>query len=583
MKPFDCNRHRIDTLYENSRFGWLGLLLLFFVTLYVVEVKDSLLLPLYALLMAVGIGLYIANLRAQQRALQRPDYQPGKWARSMALVSALNGALLSAAIFAHLDLNHHAHVYLVATILVMSLFGSSLVAAPCKWVHTAWALSSMLPLSLWLAIAGDAELRTLGLMLLAAGIPTSFLLNHYYYQMNEKSFRLRMENLDLIEQVNAAKDRAERAHREKSNFLTATSHDLRQPLHALDLFLDALATTPTTAEQKNLLAKAQQSSHALAELLHALLEISQLESGQLTPQSEPLDLRQLLEDVAAEFSPALDQQGMVLRSRLSPALVASDRLLLARMVRNLMANAIKHSRASKLLLTLRPAAKQIHIDLYDNGIGISDADQKEVFSAFHQLSHPRQNDPTEGKEKGLGLGLAIVKRLATVLGCQVQLSSTAGRGCHFRISLPRNTADTPTPHAPDEPSNIDVSGLFVLLIEDDNTVREAMRTLLKQWQCELLVGESLAAIEQELDALPYPPPSVLLLDYRLGHGTTGLDAAARLQHRFNAPLPVIMITAERDPALLQQLEEASCTVLGKPVAANKLKQALAHCSTIRHS
>ncbi len=572
----DCDRHRIETLYENNRFGWIGLLLLGSVTLYITAANLSA-LP-YLLLMGAGIWLYINNLNAYRRALKRADFQPTRWARSMMLVSALNGLLLSAIIYNHLDLNQHSHVYLVATIFVMSMYGSSIVAAPCKSVHIAWTLASMLPLSLWLTIAGDAELKILGLMLLTAGIPVSFLLNHYYYEMNEKSFRLRMENLDLIKQVSAAKERAEQANREKSNFLTATNHDLRQPLHALDLFLGALSNTTIDQEQQMLVAKAQQSSRSLAELLNALLEIAQLDSGSLVPHRTRFDLGQLMREIAAEFKPQL--LGITLQTQLPAGLaIDSDRLLLARIVRNLISNAIKHSRAQRIELALCPAQEKIHIDIRDNGIGIPMAEQQEIFSEFYQL-----NNSERDRSKGLGLGLAIVKRLVTLLEGRVQLYSEQSKGCHFRITLPyaeQAPLSLSEGGEREKPYNInaDISGLFILLIEDNHDVREATRQLLKQWHCELLAGESLSAIEKELDTHPYPPPDILLIDYRLRQDRTGLEAIEQLQRRFGHSVPSIMVTGERNPDTLHRIEEAGCKVLRKPVSAESLKQALATLST----
>ncbi len=578
MNPADCNKHRIETLYENSRFGWVGLLLLSFVTLYITGLKQSLWLNLYLALMGLGIGLYIINLAAYRRAVKRADFQPPHWARSMMLVSTLNGLLLSGIIYTHLDLSQHSHVYLIATIFVMSMYGSSIVAAPCKAVHTAWTLASVLPLSLWFAIAGDTELRTLGLMLLAAGIPVSLLLNHYYYEMNEKSFRLRMENLDLIKQVSAAKERAEQANQEKSNFLTATSHDLRQPLHALDLFLGALSNTAINQAQQALVGKAQQSSRSLAELLNALLEIAQLDSGNLTPQHTPFDLGQLLRTLATEFSPQLKQQEITLSTHLPSLPIYSDPLLLARMVRNLLTNAVKHSQADQITITLHKTKERAHIEIGDNGIGIPCTNQKKIFSEFHQLQNSERD-----RNKGLGLGLAIVKRLATLLDCTVHLHSEQAKGCHFRITLPRTNNErlsADTEQTPVEAADCDVSDLFVVLIEDDHEVREAMRLLLKQWHCELLAGESLEAIETEFNTHAYPTPDILLVDYRLPQGKTGLEAVTRLQERFKQPIPAIMVTGENEASALRQLEQAGHTVLRKPVAAEQLQQALAQNSAL---
>ncbi len=430
MKQPDCNQYRVETLYQNSRLGGFGVVILISVTLYITDVGLSRSLLYCLVLAALGVTLYVINMTAHQRAVTQPGYQPNHWANSMTIISALNGLVLSAILCHSLDLNQHSHVYLVSTILVMSMFGSSIIAATCRRVHAAWTLSSLLPLSLWLSFETETELSILGLMLLFSGIPISFLLNHYYSQMNERSFRLRMDNLDLIAQVSAEKERAERANQVKSDFLTATSHDLRQPLYALNLFIGALANTQTTPEQSLLITKAQQSGHSLAELLNALLEIAQLDSGILKVHRQRFDLQPLLSDIAAEFTPQLHSKNIALRLRLRPRIVDSDRLLLSRIIRNLMTNAIKHSQATKILLAIRTTPGQTYIEFYDNGIGISGAVQKKIFSEFYQL-----NNPARDHDKGQGLGLAIVQRLSRLLAHPITLKSEEGRGSHFRLIL----------------------------------------------------------------------------------------------------------------------------------------------------
>lgn len=240
MNSHECNKHRIETLYENNRFGWVGVIFLFAVMLYVVDVAFLPSVFIYLVLISIGAVLHMYNSATHKQAVREIEYNPATWATSMMLISAYNGLTLGSLPLQYLDISNHAHTYFITTILVMSMYGSSIVAGSCKRVHVAWTLTSLLPLSIYLTLSNDSELVILGAMLLLTGLPTSFLLNYFYFNMNEKSYRLRIKNLELIEQVSAEKEKAEKANREKSRFLAATSHDLRQPLHALDLFLGAL-------------------------------------------------------------------------------------------------------------------------------------------------------------------------------------------------------------------------------------------------------------------------------------------------------------------------------------------------------
>ncbi|VAW50660.1 hypothetical protein MNBD_GAMMA05-2588 [hydrothermal vent metagenome] len=571
MNSHECNKHRIETLYENNRFGWIGVVFLFVVMLYVMNVTFSPSAFIYLALISIGAVLHISNFSAYRRAVTEVEYNPATWAKTMMLLSAYNGWVLGSLPLKYLNLSNYAHTYFITTILVMSMYGSSIVAGSCKRVHVAWTLTSLLPLSISLTLSNDSELVILGFMLLLTGLPTSFLLNYFYYNMNEKSYRLRMENLELIDQVSVEKEKAEIANREKSRFLAATSHDLRQPLHALDLFLGALSNTKFTVEQNQLLDKAQRSSQSLAELLNALMDMSRLDAGNIVINREQINLEILMDDIVSEFKPQLIKNGISLHTHFKHVSINSDHLLLSRMIRNLITNAIKHSAATKMLLAIRTIENKALIEIYDNGVGIPKTEQKNIYSEFYQLENSERD-----RNKGLGLGLAIVKRLSQLLQYEVALFSEQGKGCHFRVSVPlslKEHSDTPLQlkNKPEDVSNIDVSGLFIILIEDENEVRNAMRALLKQWGCELLAGESLEMVEQELNALPYDAPDLLLVDYRLREKKTGLEAILVLRKRFDKNIPSIVVTGETSEDIVSQIKCADCEVLNKPVSVDVLK------------
>ncbi len=573
MNQYECSKHCLETLYDNNRFGWVGVIILMFAMMYALNVRFSFAVLGYGLLTGLGVLLHIKNFRAYQKALQKKPYDPEKWASSMMLASAFNGAVVGSFPLVYLEFSHYGQTYFITTILVMSMYGSAIVAGSCRRVHLAWSLTSLLPLSIALSMSDIAEIQILGFLLLTIGLPTSVILNFLYFNMNEKSYQLRMENLELIDQVYVEKEKAEQANKEKSRFLAATSHDLRQPLHALDLFLSALANTPFTLEQKKILEKAQRSSQSLSELLTALMDVSRLDAGTIVVNYEHIQLNTLLQDIVAEYKSQFAQQGIELRVKVRNVWINSDRVLLSRMIRNILSNALKHSKATKLLVAMRMRGASVLMDFIDNGIGIPEAETHIVFSEFYQI-----NNTGRDKNKGLGLGLAIVKRLAKLLAFKLELFSPHEKGCHFRLTLPKLEFvehENLVQNIPMDDGIDDLSGLFVLLIEDECEIRDAMRTLLKQWGCELLADESLEKIEQHLNEMDYPAPDILLLDYRLQHGATGLQALEVIRQRFECDIPAIIITGDAEDQVIDAIKQANCTLLNKPVMALDLNQCMA--------
>ncbi len=361
------------------------------------------------------------------------------------------------------------------------------------------------------------------------------------------------------------------ASRAKSDFLAAASHDLRQPVHALALHVAALRGEPDAQRRQQRLDRIDTCVGALSGLFNALLDLSRIDAGVVAPKWQSVALALLLDKLVQTHRAEAERQGLWLSLRLAAgahdASARTDPLLLERVLRNLIVNAVRHTRTGGVLVTLRARGSAWRIDVRDSGPGIPAALHARVFDEFFQI------DPGErpGGE-GLGLGLAIVQRLARLLGHGVALRSAPGRGATFAVSLERS-APVPRALAVEATSNGRLPPLCAIVIEDDRGVREALVDLLQQWGCSAVA----AARSEDLHIEPAWRPDVALLDLRLRGGRDGIDEAARLRALHGASLPCLLITGESAPEALRRIEASGLPWLHKPVAVQRLRDWLVAC------
>lgn len=477
--------------------------------------------------------------------------------------------------------------------------------------HTAWrrrdldslliTLTGLIALALgvrdWL---GDPSDNNRVMLVHYAGLPfigvvTTMLIKRYLgaaaelERMNRGlERRVAEQNAELrqtVEQMRAARDAAEAADRAKSSFLAAASHDLRQPAHALGLYLAALQAQPLAPPQTELVERMSSSLDALDLLFSALLDVSRIDAGAVVPKPRTLALAPLLRRLADEFAPQAEARGLRLSLRLPPqrpgnggARVDSDPLLLERILRNLLANAIKYTRTGGVLLACRArhdATGRIcwRLEVWDSGIGIAPADQALVFDEFVQVGNPGRD-----RQAGLGLGLSIVRRLARLLDAPVTLRSRPGHGSAFMLSLPTSQAlpgvEPATAPATPRAAGAALDGMVVAMLEDDAEVRAALAGLLTQWGCRVAAGadagELLAALGHETRA-----PQAIVADYRLREGRTGPAELQSLFDHWGGAVPALMITGESSASALRDIDAAGHPFLAKPLAPERLRQWLA--------
>ncbi|RIL08049.1 MAG: hypothetical protein DCC71_00940 [Proteobacteria bacterium] len=362
-------------------------------------------------------------------------------------------------------------------------------------------------------------------------------------------------------------DEAQAANRAKSRFLAAASHDLRQPLHALGLFVDRLSDHVAGDVGRALAEQVQATTRALRDQLDALLDLSRLDAGGVEPDVRAFAIGPELARLAAETSAAAREKGLGFRFEPADAVVASDPILLARVLQNLLANAVRYTNAGSVALRARRDGARLWIEVADTGPGIPADRQREIFSEFYRL------DPRAG-DGGLGLGLAIVDRTARLLGHAVQLDSAPGRGSVFRVALPLAAAGTDTTESRAPGAAAGLAGRRVLVVEDEPAVLEAMRGLLESWGCRVTPARSVAAATDALSP-GAAPPDLIIADYRLGDAETGIDAIERIRRATGVDVPAVLVSGESGRDSLVAIRASGLRHLAKPVPPARLRALLA--------
>ncbi|MBL8331092.1 MAG: response regulator [Rubrivivax sp.] len=365
-----------------------------------------------------------------------------------------------------------------------------------------------------------------------------------------------------LAQLNAALAATNRA---RTDFLAAASHDLRQPVHALALQVAALRGELQTERQHRMADRVERCVAALSGLFDGLLDLSRLDAGVVQPQWETLALPPLLAGLAEEIEPQAAAKGLrlALRLPLSSELPATftDALLLQRLLRNLLVNALRYTERGAVLLALRRQDGAWCIQVRDSGIGIAEDLQPRVFDEFVQ-----GHNPARQRDQGLGLGLAIVARLARVLDHTVSLRSAPGRGTTVSVRVPMARAPRALPIGSRAiPSPL---ALRVAVIDDDRETRAALQDLLALWGCEARADDQAHRLLQEAGWRA----DVAIVDYRLPDGRDGLGEVHALRAAWGPDLPCLIVTGETGPALLQTLQQAGQPWMAKPLSAPALRQ-----------
>lgn len=394
-------------------------------------------------------------------------------------------------------------------------------------------------------------------------------------ELTEVNEHLRSEITErtLVEsRLREAKKDAEQANLSKTKFLAAVSHDLLQPLNAARLFTGALAEQSLETQTRSLVNSVSNALEDVESLLGTLVDISKLDAGVVTPDITTFRASELMDNIANEFSQFAQQQGLTLRYASSSAVIETDSQLLARIVRNFLSNAIRYTKTGTILFGCRRKPNSLLIEVWDTGVGIPAEQLQEIFLEFRRL---QPQDP--GRDKGLGLGLAIVDKISGVLGHQIGVRSIEGKGSVFSVEVPYGQLAlySRVETAVMQDSTDCLSGAHIWVIDNDLAICEGMQTLLEGWGCSVVTGLSMEQLLARVDPIK-DPVDLLIADYHLDDGANGVDAARGVAALMHKPLSVLMITANYNKDLKQEIRELGYLLMNKPVKPLKLKTTLLH-------
>lgn len=394
-------------------------------------------------------------------------------------------------------------------------------------------------------------------------------LNQMTGQLQQERSVLHQRIEEATQALRAKKEEAERASHDKSRFLAVASHDLRQPLHALGLYVAELQRKVSGGEQLHLVGQIEHSIDALSTLLNALLDISKLDAGVVIPQIQTCDVHGMLERVTADYQMLASIKNIRLIVRSCAGYVTSDPMLLERILMNLVSNAVRYTYPNGcVLIACRRRGRFLRIEVRDNGIGISRNDQENIFREFFQLAQPQLD-----VNKGLGLGLSIVDRLAKLLGHRIELRSALDKGSVFSLEVPIAPHSADTAQFPAEPDqeldSSPLTGKRLLVVDDDALVLSSTSSILASWGCEVSTATSISEVRQLLQQ--GAAWDLIITDYQLDNEGSGIDVIALIREHHNKQVPCILISGDIGPAVLKLASVGGHHLLHKPVRPAKLR------------
>ncbi len=564
----DIQRAQSHILYNQSPVLLFVTILLLVLVLwnYWTKVDQNLLLvwASFVSVLTVGRGWLVWAFHTKN-SRKSPKY----WLNMFTLTSFISGTLWGVVLLYILEPTLDADLLVLDFILTGMAAGSLVPLSTYLLNYYAFSVPTLLPFAFYLLNQQGTEYVITGslvIVYLFALMGLSIFVNRNVLD----TIRLRFENIDLLEDSKVQRELAEKANRDKSRFLAATSHDLRQPLHALDLYLGALQIQLSEANHLELINKASASSEALSDLLNALMDISRLDSGGVNINKSYFSLTTLLASICSEFEEQAKDKNIVIESKIDEIVVNTDPILLGRMLRNLVSNAINHNKDCRLSIATLERDGYVSIDIRDNGRGIATSELNNIFSEFYQL-----NNPERDRTKGLGLGLAIVKRLSTLLNIPVEVVSKVGEGTQFSLSIAIEKNKVVELENIEIESSRDLAGLFIIVIDDEESVRDAIKSLLRIWDCEVLSASSQNELMNMLERDSYPSPDLIISDYRLRDNKVGVDAVRAVRHYFDLDIPALIITGDSSHSIVAEVSKEHCRLLLKPVNSQTLQSEIA--------
>jgi len=486
-----------------------------------------------------------------------------RYLRDHTIISGITGLVWSGLAIAYLDPSSSLNLFISVNIVASIALGGMLPSAEYRPTFISLSTGMFLPFALYWLLTVEGPVRLIGVGLI---ILYGFgLLVSARSEVQTIETLAAERNRKLNKQLHEQNRQIEKASAEKSRFLAATSHDMSQPLQAQGFFIRALKEAVTNKEQSDLLAKIEATWRSQKDMLQALVETARLSSGAIIARTNAFDIADILSELETDFAESAQEKSISLGVSENHIVVESDRLLVARILRNLLGNAVKFTpEGGRINVDWREQKSGILIEVSDNGPGISEADQARVFDEYVQLGDGQE-------QQGLGLGLPIVRQLSAKLDIPLHFKSQPGWGTRIGIELP--VTDRP-PESPSAPAIDDlVTGSpLVLVIDDEAVVRESLSMLLTQWGCRVIAAASGSEAKRIL-SWANEAPAFLIADKRLSDGEDGVDVITAIRDEVLDDIPAALLTGEvYDFSKVAELKEL--TVIAKPADSETLRAAL---------
>jgi signal transduction histidine kinase/CheY-like chemotaxis protein len=459
--------------------------------------------------------------------------------------------------------------YQIVLVLILCVLGFGSTVYQSVYLPALYAMNLPLfpAIALGLFLQNGFVYTVLGLAMIAV-LGAILVLGRHFNRTLTNAIAANLRSQTLMAEVVAQKEAAERANVAKTRFLASASHDLRQPMHTIGLLVGLLRGRPDRLEENAVIGKIDASVQAMSNLFSSLLDISKLDAGAVRPNIREFSIGDLLRALELHYTPQAQQKRLALRVVQSAVAVRSDSALLESILSNLITNAIRYTERGSVLVGCRRRGARLRIEVRDTGVGIPEAFRQDIFEEFFQLANPERD-----RSKGLGLGLSIVKRSAELLGHTLVVESQPGVGSVFSVEVPRVASAPPTAEETVtlSPSDAELAGAFVVIVDDEHDARFAAESLCRQWQCHVVSAGSAAEATTAL-ARHLRVPDIIISDYRLRDGLTGLGAIADIRRQAEADIPAIVVTGDIAAADIHEVLAAGLPLMHKPVSADQLRR-----------
>jgi signal transduction histidine kinase/CheY-like chemotaxis protein len=457
-----------------------------------------------------------------------------------------------------------ARVMMILALASMAVVGAHVLASERRAVCQ-WLVLLLGPLIVVALTHGSPEFLQIAAFGCAALAATLFFALDRHRLLNDAA-QTKLNNDALVRELRQQVFLVERANRDKSRFLAAASHDLRQPMHALGLFAASLEKSLVDSPLQPTVVNMMRAVDALEQSCSAMLDLSKLDAGVVEPNMQSFPIRDVFRRLHMHCAGQAEELGLGLRFKPGGRIVTSDPQLLERVLANLVHNSIRYTKEGGIVVLARNRADRISLEVWDTGIGIPEDELPKVFDEFYQVSNSGRD-----RTRGLGMGLAIVKRLVMLMGHELEVKSRPGKGTVFRILLaPTELADMDNMvlGAETVPVLIDVNRT-ALVIDDEESIRIGMRDLLQSWGYEVLLAASIAQACTEVRRHA-SVIDIVLSDLRLANKEDGIDAIERVRAVYGAPLPALLITGDTSADEVKRAHDSGHQVLFKPVRPREL-------------